>query len=119
MTKKHVNALLILAAVGMGAAGCYSTKTTAGVTPYKIQVVDGSTQHPLAGATVQLSGSGCSLGQKTDERGFMRFGSYGFYSLPKPDTIEVTMQGYDRVSFCLTNGPPHRIELTPVQSQKP
>ena len=59
------------------------------------------------------------MGQKTDERGFMRFGSYGFYSLPKPDTIEVTKQGYNRVSFRLTNGLPQRIELTPVQSQKP
>ncbi len=103
----------------MGAAGCYSAKTTAGITPHKIKVVDGSTQHPVAGATVQLSGSGCSMGQKTDAQGLVRVGSCGFYSLPKPDTIEVAMPGYNRVSFRLTNGLPQRIELTPGGSQKP
>ncbi len=115
--KKQTGALLILSVVGT--AGCYSAKTTAGIAPHKIKVVDGSTQHPITGATVQLSGSGSSLGQKTDEQGLVRLGSDGFYSLPKSDTLEVTMQGYNRVAFRLTNGLPHRIELTPVESQKP
>ncbi len=119
MIKKHISALLISTVVGMAAAGCYSTKTTAGITPHKIKVVNGATQNPIAGATVQLSGAGCTVGQKTDEHGLVRLGSYGFYSLPKPDMIEITMQGYDRVSFRLTNGLPHRIELMPIESKKP
>jgi len=116
MTGKRIGVLLALAAAGILAAGCSST-TISGVVPHKIKVIDAPTQRPIPGAQVMLYGSGCSMGQGTDQEGLMRVGAYVFYSLPKPEEIEVTKQGYNRVLFRLTNGLPNRIEMTPVHQE--
>jgi hypothetical protein len=118
MTKKYIAVLLAIAAVGILAVGCYSTHTTTMLWPHKIKVVDSLTKRPIAGAQVEMSGSGSSIGLATDERGVTRIGSYGLYTGPKMETMEVTMQGYESLSLRLTNGLPNQVEMTPIQSHK-
>jgi hypothetical protein len=118
MIKRYIAVLLAIAAVGMLAIGCYSPHTTTMLWPHKIKVVDSLTKRPIVGAHVELSGSGKCMGQATDELGVIRFGSYGLYTGPKMETMEVTMQGYDNLSLRLTNGLPDQVEMTSVQSHK-
>lgn len=118
MTKKLLGALLAVAILAIAAAGCLSNKTTSGIIPHQLKVVDAVTKLPVAGADVKLTAPGMMMGNRTDERGMVDVGAYAFYSVPKPEEIEITMQGYDRVSFRLTNGLPHTVEIMPVQSQK-
>jgi len=118
MTQKHLGAFLALATLAIAAAGCLSDKTTSGTTPHVLKVVDAVTKLPVAGADVKLFGPGLTSGFRTDERGVIDPGAYAFQTTPKPEEIEVTMHGYNRVSFRLTNALPQTVEITPVQSQK-
>jgi hypothetical protein len=118
MRRKHPAALLAVATLSIAAGGCLSNKTTSGITPHKLKVVDAVTKLPVAGADVKLSAPGMTMGNRTDERGIIDIGAYGFYSIPRPEEVEVVMQGYNRVSFRLTNGLPHTLEITPVQGQE-
>ncbi len=113
---KPLSALLAAAALAIAAAGCVSNKAISGIHPHSLKVVDAVTKLPVSGAHVTLSAPGMIMGHTTDQRGVVDIGAYGFYSMPKPEQVEVTMQGYDRVSFRLTNGLPHTVELTPAQS---
>ncbi len=59
------------------------------------------------------------MGQATDEQGYMRVAS-GLLTagLPKYDRIEVTREGYESITFQLTNGLPHQIELIATSNHK-
>ncbi len=118
MNRQHLGALLAAVSLAVVAAGCVSNQTTSGIVPHRLKVVDAVTKLPVAGADVKLSGPGMTMGHRTDERGAIDIGAYGFYSTPKPEEIEITKQGYNPVSFRLTNGLPHTVEITPVQTQK-
>ena len=120
MTKKCIVLSLAAAVVGVFAVGCCSTHTATFLGPRKIKVVDASTKRPIAGAQVELYDSaGHSLGQGTDDQGEMRVAS-GLLTIgvPKYDRIEVARDGYESVAFPLTNGLPHRIELTAIRNHK-
>jgi hypothetical protein len=112
MTRKHLSAILAATAIAIAAAGCRSDKTTSGATPHILRVVDAVTKLPVAGADVKLLGPGLISAYRTDERGMIDAGSLAFHSTPKPEQIEITMQGYNRVSFRLTNGLPPTVEIT-------
>ncbi|MGH7869384.1 MAG: hypothetical protein ACREP9_17535 [Candidatus Dormibacteraceae bacterium] len=120
MTKprKHLYALLAAATVAIAPAGCVSTETTSEAVPHNLTVIDAVTKLPVAGAVLKLSAPGMTMANRTDERGMIDFGALAFRSRPKPEGIEITMQGYGRVSFLLTNGLPRIVEMTRVQSPK-
>ena len=118
MTKEYIAVLLAVAAIGSTAVGCYSAKTTTLIGPHSIKVVDSVTKRPIVYANVELSGSGSSMGEVTDERGVIRYGAYGLYNGPKMEIIEVSAPGYEPISSRLTNGVPKQVEITPIQSHK-
>ena len=109
---------IALAALTIAAAGCVSDKTNSGVTPHTLRVIDAVTKLPVVGAEVKLSAPGMTMINRTDERGMIDAGSLAFASRPKPENMEITRQGYNRVLMQLTNGLPPTVELTPVQSQR-
>ncbi len=120
MIEKRVVLYVAVVAVGAFVTGCYSAYTTAYLGPRKIKVVDCSTKRPITGAHVELYGSaGQCMGQATDDRGNMRVAS-GLLTtgLPKYDRIEVSRDGYESVTFQLTNGLPDQIELIASPSHK-
>ncbi len=118
MTTKRLKPLLAAAMVALAATGCLSSRTTPETTAHALKVVDAVTKLPVAGAHVKLSAPGMTMVNRTDERGTVDFGALAFHSRPKPEEVEVTMQGYNRVWFRLTNGLPHTVEITPGQGQK-
>ncbi len=118
MIRNRLGHLVAVATLVVAVAGCLSDKTTSGIVPHKLRVVDAGTKLPVVGAEVKLSAPGMTMGHRTDEHGVIDVGAYAFYSIPKPEEIEITLHGYNRVSFRLTNGLPHTVEITPLQSQK-
>ncbi len=118
MNRKQLGALFTAAALVIGTAGCLSNKTAPPAANHTLKVVDALTKLPVAGAEVRLSAPGMTMTHRTDERGMIDVGALAFCSRPRPEEAEVSMQGYNRVSFRLTNGLPPTVEITPVQIPK-
>ncbi len=118
MTTKQSGTLFAIAILAIEMAGCLSNNTISGIVPHRLKVVDAVTKLPVAGADVKLTAPGMLIGNTTDERGAIDVGAYAFYSMPKPEEIEITRSGYNRVAFKLTNGLPATVEITPLPNQK-
>lgn len=118
MTRKRQGVLLAVATLAIAATGCLSNKTTSETAPHVLKVVDAVTKLPVPGAIVKLTAPGMTMANRTDERGMIDVGAGAFSIRPKPEELEITMQGYHRIAFPLTNGLPPIVEISRVQNQK-
>jgi len=115
MNSKYISVILGVVLIALLVVGCASGS---GFALHRIKVIDASTKQPITGANVTMLWPGVIQESPTDGQGVASFGGPHAILGARAQEIDVTKQGYEPLSFHLTNGIPRQVEITPIQNPK-